>query len=160
MLAIGYHTVVLLDHRDDVLDQHFLESTTHTTGHSGEVSTTHTGTLTTGTSLGATGTLAARTTLRHSLRTRATRTRTTEAHRLLTWAAGIQTIIHEDDEGHSLAIGNQVVHDDTRLTLSAPARLVLTHAMLQVEHGELLVGVGIILCRQIDISVTHRLSDC
>ena len=158
MLGIGNHTVVLLDHRDDVLDEHFLEGTAHTTGHTGEVGTSHTGT-TARTSLRTTGTLTTRTTLRRALRTRTARTWTTEAHRLLTWTAGIQTIIHEDDEGNGLAVGNQVVHDDARLTLGTPTRLVLTHTMLQVENGELLIRIGIIFCGQIDKAVTHRLGN-
>ena len=84
---------------------------------------------------------------------------TSKAHRLLTWFAGIQTIVHEDDERHGLALGNQVVHDDASLTLDTPARLVLTHTMLQIEYGEFLVGVGIIFCGQIDVAMTHLPGD-
>ena len=158
VLGVGNHTVVLLDHRDDVLDEHFLEGTAHATGHTGEVGTCHTGT-TARTSLRTTGTLTTRATLRCSLRTGTARTGTAEAHRLLTRTAGIQTIVHEDDKRNGLAVGNQVVHDDARLTLGTPAGFVLAHTMLQVEHGELLVRIGIILGGQIDKAVTHRLGD-
>ena len=76
---------------------------------------------------------------------------------VLTWLAGVQTIVHKDDERHGLASGNEVIHNDTGLTLSAPTGLVLAHTMLQVEHRELLSGVGIILGGQIDIAVAHLL---
>ena len=46
-----------------------------------------------------------------------------------------QTVSHHYDEGLDLAVGNQVVHDESGMSLYGPTGLVLTPAMLQVEHG-------------------------
>ena len=46
----------------------------------------------------------------------------------------------------SLTLGNQVVENLCGMSLLSPSILVLTHAMLQVEHWELLGGIGEILC--------------
>ena len=43
--------------------------------------------------------------------------------------------LHHHDHRHSAALGNGIVHDMLHTALMAPARLVLTHAMLQIEHG-------------------------
>ena len=90
--------------------------------------------------------------LRRTLRTRATEA---AESRLFARLARIQTVVHVDDKRHGLASGDEVIHDDTRLALRTPARLVLTHAVLQIEHGELLRGICVILVGQIDVSVTH-----
>ena len=159
VLRVGNHAIVLLHHRDDVLQQNLLEGFEEVA----EAATTEaTSTL---------STLAARTlsTLSHALRTLSlgtARTLSTEASETTltgSWVARtacVETVIHPDDEGHCLAGGDEVVHDDARLALCAPARLVLAHAMLQVEHGEFLCGVGIILVGQVDVAVAHLLLHC
>ena len=43
------------------------------------------------------------------------------------------------------------------MALLSPSVLVLTHAMLQVEHGELLRRISEIGSRQIDVAATHLL---
>ena len=135
VLCVGNHAVVLLNHRDDILDEYVLESI--------EAEAT-------------TRTSLARTTLwTLSLWTRTTKA--TLSRSWISWATNVETIIHEDYERHGFACGNQVIHDDARLTLSAPPRFILTHAMLQIEHWEFLRGILIILCGQIDVSVTHLL---
>ena len=165
MLGVGNHAVVLLNHRDDVLQQHILEA--RETGKATSAATT-TGTTGTGTTLTRTaGALThALRTLTHTLRALTLRTgthaREGELH-LLSGVGmsrnGVQAIVHHDDERHGLAGCYKVVHDDARLTLGRPSRLVLAHAVLQIEHREAAVGILAIGCRQINVAMAHLLGN-
>ena len=61
--------------------------------------------------------------------------------------------LHHDNHRHSLAAGYQVVHDVLHVALTAPARLVLTHAVLQVKDGILFLA-PLVLGRR----VNHRMT--
>jgi hypothetical protein len=41
---------------------------------------------------------------------------------------------HDDDEGPRLTVGEEVVHDQPRVPLAAPAGFVLAAAVLQIQH--------------------------
>ena len=169
MLGVGNDAIVLLHHRDDVLQQYLLEcveevaKATATSEASGTTSLT-TGTLATlaKTALSA-STLRTLTLAETSLSGCTLRTLTTLAEALSAHLCGIriagtarvESVIHEDDERNGLAVSNQVVHNDACFSLSAPACLVLAHTMLQVENGEFLVGVLKVLVGQVYVSVTH-----
>ena len=156
MLGICNYAVVLLYHRDDVLEQYLLECVEASETATSEVwswttltrSTLWTWSLwreLTGSTLWSTlWTWAAKTALSRSW---------------IAWATNVKSVIHIDDEWNCLTIGNQIIHNDTCLTLSAPARLVLTHAMLKIEYRELLRWVLIVFGWKIDISVTHFLGN-
>ena len=58
-----------------------------------------------------------------------------------------------DNHRHSLAASYQVVHDVLHVALTAPARLVLAHAVLQVQDGVLLLAL-LVLGRR----VNHRMT--
>ena len=45
------------------------------------------------------------------------------------------TVGHHYDEGSNLTLGNEVVHDQTCMTLTAPGSLILAPTMLQIKHG-------------------------
>ena len=117
MLGVSDDTVVLLNHRDDILDKDFLESTTHAASHLSKACTTHTRTRTTLTR-STLRTWALRTLAGCALWTLTLRTRTTKAHRLFTRTTSVKTIVHVDNERYGLACSNQVVHNDTCLALS------------------------------------------
>ena len=57
--------------------------------------------------------------------------------------------LHHDDHRHCLTSGYQVVHDVLHLALMAPASLVLTHSMLQIEHRIAFLSL-FIFCRRVD----------
>ena len=63
------------------------------------------------------------------------------------------TALHHHNHRNHLAFVDEVIHDVLHVALSAPACLVLTHAMLQVEHGVLLFAL-LIFSRCIDHGVT------
>ena len=160
MLRIGNDAIVLLDHGDDIIEEHILEAFRETA----EAATTLAG-LTTLRTLATLAEAALRSTLRTlttlteaSLRTLTLRTLATEAEAAtLTRTIGIETIIHDDDARNGLALGNEVVENLCGVTLLGPAVLVLTHAVLQIQNGEFLGGVGEILGGQIDMAATHLL---
>ena len=57
---------------------------------------------------------------------------------------------HDDDHRLGLALGNEVVEDDVGEALIDPAGLILAAAVLEVEDGEALVAVHLVLRRSID----------
>lgn len=164
MLSIGNHAVVLLNHRDDIVEEYILEAFREA------AEATRTTTLRTLTSLSR-STLR---TLTHSLRstlrtltgsTLRTCTRSTlraltatEAEAtLLTRTTGVQTIVHHDDARNGLSLGNQVIHDLSGVSLLSPSVFVLTHTVLQIQNGEFLGGVGEVLVGKIYMTATHLL---
>ena len=68
------------------------------------------------------------------------------------------TTLHHHNHRNSLATGNGVVHDVLHVSLLAPAGLILTHTMLQIEHRVALLDVllGIIASGGID----HGVAPC
>ena len=56
--------------------------------------------------------------------------------------------LHDDNHGHSLLAGYQVVHNVLHAALLRPSSLVLAHAVLQVEHRIALLAL-LILGRRI-----------
>ena len=60
--------------------------------------------------------------------------------------------LHHHNHRYSLALGNGIVHDVLHLALQHPAGLTLTHTMLQVEHGILLLTL-LVLGRGVDQGV-------
>ena len=158
MLRIGNHAVVLLNHWDDIIEEHILEAlgeTTEATETATTLATLSGSTLRTLTSLSR-STLWAWT-LRRTLSTLRTRTTETAKASSLARTACVQTIIHYDDARNSLTLGNQVVQNLSGVTLLCPAVLILTHTVLQIQNGEFLGGIGEILMRQIDMAATHLL---
>ena len=147
MLCVGNHTVILLNHWHDVVEEHLLEVFSKATT---EATKTTLWTLTL-------WTLA---TLRSTLWSTSTLwTWTAEATEttLCTWLASIQTIVHHDDEWNSLLFCDEVVHDRGYMTLIWPTVLVLTHTVLQIQNWELLGWVSEVLVGQINEATTHLL---
>ena len=60
------------------------------------------------------------------------------------------TALHYHNHRLSLAFGNEIIHDVLHIALMAPARLVLSHSVLQIEHWIALVLIGFIFCRRIN----------
>ena len=68
------------------------------------------------------------------------------------------TTLHHHNHRNGLTTGNGVVHDVLHVSLLAPAGLILTHTMLQIEHRVALLDVllGIIASGGID----HGVAPC
>ena len=63
--------------------------------------------------------------------------------------------LHDHNHRYTLATGNQVVKDVVHPSLMAPARLVLTHTVLKVEHWVAFALVGLVFRRRIDHSAAE-----
>ena len=144
MLSIGNHAVVLLNHRDDIVEEHILEAFREATK---AAEATRTTTLRALTSLSRSTLRTLTHSLRSTLRTLSgstlrTCTRSTlraltatEAEAtLLTRTTGVQTIVHHDDTRNSLALGNQVIHNLCRPALLHPTMMILAATMLDIHH--------------------------
>jgi len=68
-------------------------------------------------------------------------------------------VLHHDDEGSGLALGDQVVHDQARPALAGPARLVLAAAVLEIQHGIAGGRILVIVRRCVDEDATRRIGD-
>ena len=66
-----------------------------------------------------------------------------------------QTVGHHNDERTNLSISDEVIHDDIGTSLHAPCGVVLTPAVLQIEHGEALLLVLAVGGRCVDKCTAH-----
>ena len=60
--------------------------------------------------------------------------------------------LHHDDHRDGFLGGDHIVHNIVELALGAPTSLVLARSVEQVEHGILLVGLQVIVGREIDVA--------
>ena len=74
-------------------------------------------------------------------------------------AADVAAVIHHDDEGLGFALGDQVVHDQARVALAAPAGFIFARAVLQVEHRIALARILVVIGRRVDEAVAIGIAD-
>lgn len=67
-------------------------------------------------------------------------------------------VVHGDDHGHGLLLGDQIVQDQVRAALRVPALFILAPAMHEVEHGVAFLG-GVVVWRGIDVAAAPLRSD-
>src|SRR5204863_9918417 len=67
----------------------------------------------------------------------------------------VAAVIHHDDERLGLALGNQVVHDQRRAALVAPARLVLAGPVLEIQHRVTGARVLVVVGRRVDVAAAR-----
>jgi len=60
-------------------------------------------------------------------------------------------VVHDDNHGFGLLLGDQVVHDDVDVALNVPPLLVFSPAVEEIQHRVFRFGIRVVVRRRVDV---------